>query len=128
MNKNKDSENNLNNIEANSQVEMADLDGAGNTEKSKSERGVKSTKKSAGKKKFSDLRLIRYFSDTISELKKVAWPTVKQIKNGVIVVLVMLAIVGATVSVLDLGFSFGMKGILSLKNFSNSSNSTSSGK
>jgi preprotein translocase subunit SecE len=48
--------------------------------------------------------IANYFREVRSELKKVVWPTLKQIKNNTIIVIISLVFVGAIIWVLDLGF------------------------
>ncbi len=47
-----------------------------------------------------------YFRELKSELKKVVWPTWKQIRNNTGVVITALILVGAFVALLDFGFQF----------------------
>jgi len=57
-----------------------------------------------------------FFKDFKAELKKVIWPTPKQLVNKTIAVIVIVLITGAIVVVLDLAFRFlNDKGIDSLK-------------
>lgn len=62
-----------------------------------------SEKKQARKNPFGGI--VKYFKEVKSELKKVVWPTFKQIKNNTIIVLVSIVIVGAFIWILDFGFS-----------------------
>lgn len=55
----------------------------------------KDGKKSVGK------RFVRFFKDLKSEVKKVVWPTKKQIKNNTIVVLLFMAVAGVFLWILD---------------------------
>ena len=93
--------------------------GSKRNEPKNDEKVVKVTfNKSSGKKKnvkFSELALSKYFSDVVAEMKKVSWPSWTQIRNGVMVVMTMLVIVGSIVSLLDLGFSYSMKSLMSLR-------------
>lgn len=54
------------------------------------------------KKPFSGV--VSYFKDVRAELKKVAWPTLKQIQNNTVIVIIALLLVGAMIWVIDLGF------------------------
>ena len=56
------------------------------------------------------------FKEVKSELKKVAWPTFKQVRNNTIIVIVCVLIVGAFIALLDLGFSAGFKAIIDREN------------
>jgi preprotein translocase subunit SecE len=49
-------------------------------------------------------RIVRWFRETRSELKKVVWPTRKQLINNTGIVIVAVIIVGAAMSVMDMGF------------------------
>ena len=49
-------------------------------------------------------RIARWFRETKSELKKVVWPTRKQLVNNTGIVIVAVIIVGAAMSVMDVGF------------------------
>ena len=53
--------------------------------------------------------IVKYFKEVKSELKKVSWPSLKQIQNNTIIVLVCILIIGAFIWVLDFTFqqSFG---------------------
>ncbi len=46
-----------------------------------------------------------YFRELKSELKKVVWPSGKQVRNNTMIVLVAVILVGVLVALLDLGFS-----------------------
>ena len=62
-------------------------------------------KKSAQKKKQANpfQKFIRYCKDLKSEIKKVVWPSAKQIKNNSIVVLAFVVISAVFLSLIDLG-------------------------
>jgi preprotein translocase subunit SecE len=47
----------------------------------------------------------KWFSETRSELKKVTWPTRKQVANGTNIVFLMIAVFGALVWVFDFGLA-----------------------
>ena len=51
-------------------------------------------------------RIARWFRETRSELRKVVWPTRKQLINNTGIVIVAVIIVGAAMSVMDWGFQF----------------------
>lgn len=51
-------------------------------------------------------KISNYFRELKSELKKVVWPTKKQVRNNTGVVLTAIIIVGAFVALLDFGFQF----------------------
>ena len=48
--------------------------------------------------------VVSYFKDVKGEMKKVAWPTFKQIKNNTAIVIVSVVIVGLVIALLDFGF------------------------
>ena len=50
------------------------------------------------------MRLGKYFKDTKSELKKVVWPSKKQVRINTITVLVVVLIAAVVLVVLDLVF------------------------
>ena len=56
----------------------------------------------------------KFFRDTVSEMKKVVWPSKKQIINNTIVVIVGVIIAAIVVLALDLLFGFGRDGLLAL--------------
>ncbi|NLB80290.1 MAG: preprotein translocase subunit SecE [Clostridiaceae bacterium] len=49
--------------------------------------------------------IANYFKEVRSELKKVVWPTLKQIQNNTIIVIFSLIFVGAIIWIFDLGFA-----------------------
>lgn len=53
-------------------------------------------------------RLTRWFREMRSELKKVVWPTRKQLVNNTMIVLVALLVVGAVIAALDAVFLFAV--------------------
>ena len=59
-------------------------------------------------------RIKRFFKDYKSELKKISWPTRKTVLKNFVVVLVMCAIVGAYICLLDLGLAGILDLVLSL--------------
>ena len=59
-------------------------------------------------------RLKKYFRDTNSEVKKVAWPTKQQTINNTGVVIACIVVVGAFIGVLDAVFTFGLQALLKL--------------
>lgn len=50
-------------------------------------------------------RFVNFFKEVKSELKKVVWPSFKQVKNNTIIVIVCVLILGAFIALLDFGFS-----------------------
>ncbi len=60
-----------------------------------------------GKKKIGIFRRIaKYFRDTWGEFRKIVWPTRKQVRNNVIIVLVTIVVVGIVVFGLDTLFTW----------------------
>lgn len=47
-----------------------------------------------------------YFRELKSELKKVVWPSAKQVRNNTSIVITAIIFVGAFVALLDFGFQF----------------------
>ena len=62
------------------------------------------TNTKAAKKPFFS-RLVKYFKDTKSELKKVTWPSKDQIIHNTGIILAFIAIVTIILSLLDVGFA-----------------------
>ncbi len=52
-------------------------------------------------------KILNYFKEVRSELKKVVWPSFKQVKNNTLIVIICVLVVGAFIWVLDLGFARG---------------------
>ncbi len=52
-------------------------------------------------------RMLNYFKEVKSELKKVVWPSFKQVKNNTFIVIVCVLVVGAFIWILDLGLTKG---------------------
>ena len=71
-------------------------------------------KKPAEKKPGVFARMKKYFRDTKSEVKKVAWPTKQQTINNTGVVIACIVVVGAFIGVLDAVFTFGLQALLKL--------------
>jgi len=65
---------------------------------------VKETlKKPVAKKEKRKLGLKKYYRGVVSELKKVSWPTRKELTNYTGVVLMLIIIFAITVGIVDLG-------------------------
>ena len=80
---------------------------------------IKTNKKENSKNKKS------FFKDFKAELKKVVWPTPKQLVNNTVAVVTIVLITAAIVFVLDLAFEFANKqGIERVKEVITSSNTT----
>lgn len=59
----------------------------------------------ADEKKSSKKGLFSFFRETKAELKKVIWPSFKQIRNHTGVVVATIILVAAFIAVIDFGFS-----------------------
>jgi preprotein translocase subunit SecE len=53
-----------------------------------------------------------YVTESWAELRKVAWPTRRQVLNLTLIVIVVSAVVGAYIAILDLLLLFGMDRLL----------------
>ena len=80
---------------------------------------IKTNKKENSKNKKS------FFKDFKAELKKVVWPTPKQLVNNTVAVITIVLITAIIVFVLDLAFDFANKqGVERVKELITSSNTT----
>lgn len=68
----------------------------------------------AKKKQGLFARIGKWFREMRSELKKVVWPTGKQVFNNTLIVIVVSVIVGIIVGLLDMAFSTGVLRFLGL--------------
>ena len=59
-------------------------------------------------------RVVKYFRDTFSEMKKVVWPSKKQVINNTVVVLVVVLLSAVVIFILDAVFGFGLSTVLDL--------------
>ena len=57
-------------------------------------------------------RIGKFFRDTVSEMKKVVWPSKKQIINNTVVVAVVVVVAAVLIMVLDAVFGFGLNLLL----------------
>ena len=62
--------------------------------------------------KKSGNKLFRFFKEVKSELKKVTWPSKKQVIKSTLVVIAAVLVIGVVIWVLDLLFSFGLGSIV----------------
>ncbi len=58
--------------------------------------------------------IVKYFRDTVSEMKKVVWPSRKQVLNNTLVVAVVVILAALVIFLLDTVFGFALDMILSL--------------
>ena len=49
--------------------------------------------------------ILKFFRETKADLKKVTWPTKKQLVHNTLIILVFIIITAIILSVLDLGFA-----------------------
>lgn len=49
--------------------------------------------------------VLKFFKETKAELKKVSWPTKKQLAHNTLIILVFIIITAVILAALDLGFS-----------------------
>lgn len=56
----------------------------------------------------------RFFRDTKGEMKKVVWPSKKQVLNNFIVVLVFVVLCAVLIGLLDFVFTWGVTKIIDL--------------
>ena len=62
-------------------------------------------KLATGKKPTIMKRLIKFFRDYKSEVKKIVWPSFKDVVKNTVIVLIMCAVVGAFIWLLDFGLA-----------------------
>jgi preprotein translocase subunit SecE len=67
------------------------------------------TKKPVAKKESKKLGFQKYFRGVVSEMKKVTWPTRKELINSTAVVLVFILISAIAVGIVDLGLGSLLK-------------------
>jgi len=53
-------------------------------------------------------RIVKFFKEIKSELKKVTWPSGKQVVNNTAIVIAVVAIVGVIIAILDTIFQWGL--------------------
>lgn len=58
--------------------------------------------------KKAGVAIAKYCRSLIAEIKAIVWPSVKQTTNNTLIVIIMVAIVGAFVAVLDVIYSQGI--------------------
>lgn len=73
---------------------------------------TKAVSKPEKKKNSFVKRFTQFFKDLKSEIKKVVWPSKKQIKNNTVVVLVFMAVTGVFIWLFDFIFTWLIKLIL----------------
>ena len=73
-----------------------------------------STKEVKEKKKNGQNRFLKYLRDLKSEIKKVVWPSRKQVVNNSAIVLTLMVIVALFLAAVDYGVSFLVKLLLGI--------------
>ena len=58
--------------------------------------------------------IVRYFRELRSELKKVVWPTPKQVLKNTLIVLACVLVVGVIIWVFDIVAGFGISELINL--------------
>lgn len=91
-----------------------------NKEVSEAAKKIKDAEKAKTKKKKNDKGNIfvriwkavkRWFKDLKGEVKKITWPSGKDVLKGTVVTIVCIAIIGVVVFLVDLGLTQGIKGL-----------------
>jgi len=59
-------------------------------------------------------RMVRFVREMRSELKKVVWPTRKQVINNSIIVFICVAVIGTLTFALDTVLGSGVRGLIAL--------------
>lgn len=57
-------------------------------------------------------KVLNYFKEVKSELKKVVWPSFKQVKNNTLIVIACVLIIGAFIWILDAAFGVTLGNII----------------
>ena len=60
-------------------------------------------------KKKSGNRVVRFFKEVKSEMKKVVWPSKKQVIKNTLIVIAAVVLIGVVIWALDMLFSFGLE-------------------
>ncbi|MBR3933398.1 MAG: preprotein translocase subunit SecE [Clostridia bacterium] len=66
-------------------------------------------------KKKSGNRIVRFFKEVKSEMKKVVWPSRKQVIKNTLIVIASVVIIGVVIWALDMLFSLGLEQIIKTK-------------
>ncbi len=59
-------------------------------------------------KKKGGNRFVKFFKEVKSEMKKVVWPSRKQVVNNTLIVIASVLIIGVVIWLLDLVFQYGL--------------------
>ena len=57
-------------------------------------------------------RIGKFFKEVRGEMKKVIWPTWKQLVNNTLIVIAFILIVGVVLAIIDAIFSLGVLGVI----------------
>ena len=63
-------------------------------------------------KKKSGSKIVRFFKEVKSEMKKVVWPTRKQVVKSTLVVIASVVIIGIVIWALDYVFGLGLSTLI----------------
>lgn len=66
-------------------------------------------------KKKSGNKIVRFFKELKSEMKKVVWPSKKQVIKNTLIVIASVIIIGIVIWALDMIFSFGLEQLVKIK-------------
>lgn len=58
----------------------------------------------------------KYVKEVKAELKKVTWPTLKQVRNNTLIVIAAIILMSAFIAVFDWLFGWGVAELINLKN------------
>ena len=58
--------------------------------------------------------IVRFFKEFKSDVKKISWPSRKQVINNSVVVIVMVLLLGAVIWILDFVFASGLRLIVNI--------------
>ncbi len=53
-------------------------------------------------------RIVKFFKEVKSEMKKVVWPSRKQVVNNTLIVIAVVVIVGVVIAIFDTIFQWGL--------------------
>ncbi len=53
-------------------------------------------------------KIVKFFKEVKSEMKKVVWPSKKQIVNNTLIVIAVVAIIGVIIAIFDAIFQLGL--------------------
>ena len=61
-------------------------------------------------------RIVKFFKELKSEMKKVVWPSRKQVANNTLIVIAVVVIVGVVIAIFDTIFQWGLFELLLKRN------------